>query len=133
MLTRSKGRPRFFHSYGVIELDAAITLLLAKVRSSPPVRQLSERSFKRVFSICIRHELSEPVSSGSLYDYQCDLSRTARATDLARAGPESPGLCYAKTSVCDIEPGGSGFTAGAAARLGHRGMAAALNMAARDK
>ena len=57
------------------------------------------------------HELSEPISSGSLYDYQCDLSRTARAADLARAGPESPGLCYAETSVCDIESGGSGFTA----------------------
>ena len=70
MLTRSKGRPRFFHSYGVIELDAAITLLLAKVRSSPPVRQLSESFLHQVFSICIRHELSEPVSSGSLYDYQ---------------------------------------------------------------
>ena len=71
-------RPRFFHSYGVIELDAAISLLLAKVRCSPPVRQLSEIFLNRVFSICIRHELFGPISSGPFYDYQCTMSRTER-------------------------------------------------------
>ena len=80
----SKSRPRFFHSYGVIELDAAITLLLAKVRCSPPVRQLSKSFLNRVFLICIRHELSGPVSSGPIYDYQCTMSRTGRATEPRR-------------------------------------------------
>ena len=82
----SKTRPRFFHSYGVIELDAAISLLLAKVRCSPPVRQLSESFLNRVFLICIRHELSGPVSSGPFYDYQCTLSRTERRSLEVRFG-----------------------------------------------